>query len=128
MTKYIAALSDAGLVGQLYSADEERLAAFAKTYDGSGRCIAQCVSELKEGASVRTLETVKRLSFLHIDVDVRSLEQTKEQVLPILSELSSALPFGINDSGRGYHVIVGQKGRSRAERRNMSRLAVCGRH
>src|SRR5262249_57752125 len=106
LVKYIAALLDdrSGVVSQLFSPDETRIVAFAKTYDGRGRCIAQCVSELKDGASGRSLETVKRLSFLHIDVDVRSLEQTKEQVLAVLSELP--LSFAINDSGRGYHAIA----------------------
>jgi hypothetical protein len=102
--KYIAALSDGGMVSHLFSEDQTKIAAFAQAYDGPGRCIAQCVSELKDGVSTRSLETVKRLSFLHVDVDVRALEQSKEQVLAVLSELP--LSLAINDSGRGYHAIA----------------------
>jgi hypothetical protein len=44
------------------------------------------------------------LAFLHVVVDVRTLEQTKERVLAVLNELSSALSFSFTDSGRGFHV------------------------
>jgi hypothetical protein len=76
----------------------------AQRYNSGGWDVYDCVSELVDGANQRCLETVKALSFLHVDIDLRSLETDAGTVLAKLKGLPC--PLEIRDSGGGYHVIA----------------------
>jgi AAA domain len=108
--KYIAAPWDdrrSAPFPQLFSARDEEIAEFAKNCDRPGRVVAACVSELQDDAKVRSLDTVKWLTFVHADIDVRALEEEKDTVLAKISELP--IPLRIHDSGRGYHIFCDLK-------------------
>jgi RecA-family ATPase len=92
---------------QLFSNSEAELAEFAKNCDRPGRVVCQCVSELQDDAKVRSLQTVKWLTFIHADIDVRALAEDRATVLSRLDELP--IPFRKHDSGRGVHIFLDLK-------------------
>jgi hypothetical protein len=87
---------------QLFSNSEAELAEFAKNCDRPGRVVCQCVSELQDDAKVRSLQTVKWLTFIHADIDVRALAEDRATVLSRLDELP--IPFRKHDSARRSHI------------------------
>jgi hypothetical protein len=88
----------------VFNNDPAHLEEVAQRYNSGGWDVYDCVSELVDGASRRCLETVKALSFLHVDIDLRSLEADADTVLAKLKSLPC--PLEIRDSGGGYHVIA----------------------
>ena len=83
-----------------YASAEE----FAQRYNQEGWGVYDCVSLLKEER--RTKDNVAQITGLHVDLDARSMNETKEQIVETIR--SKLLPFGIvsqlNDSGRGIHL------------------------
>jgi hypothetical protein len=77
---------------------------FAQNWNGQGWDVYDCVAELQDNARARSLETVKALSSLHIDIDLRVLTTSESEVLARLTKLP--LPFEIRHSGGGFHVIA----------------------
>src|SRR5262245_17240960 len=83
-----------------YASAEE----FAQRYNQDGWGVYDCVSPLKEER--RTKDNVAQITGLHVDLDARSMNETKEQIVEAIR--SKLLPFGfvsqLNDSGRGIHL------------------------
>jgi RecA-family ATPase len=107
MPTYICSLPNtkhAGRIPYLISDDPVAIEAFARKWDVPGRGVFECVSPLIEGATTRSLETVKELVRVHIDTDPeRMLATPKDAVLRTLQQLP--LCPEIRDSGGGYHVV-----------------------
>jgi hypothetical protein len=107
MPTYICSLPNtkhAGRIPYLISDDPVAIEAFARKWDVPGRGVFECVSPLMEGATTRSLETVKELVRVHIDTDPeRMLATPKDAVLRTLQQLP--LRPEIRDSGGGYHVV-----------------------
>lgn len=91
-------------VEQFFSDDPDRLEHFAQTWNRHNFDIYDCVSELTDGAQTRCLETVKSLSFVHVDIDMRALETGADAVLARLKNL--LCPLEIRSSGGGFHVVI----------------------
>ena len=91
-------------VKQFFSDDPDRLEHFAQTWNRHNFDIYDCVSELTDGAQTRCLETVKSLSFVHVDIDLRALETGADAVLARLKNL--LCPLEIRSSGGGFHVVI----------------------
>jgi RecA-family ATPase len=93
-------------VKPLFSDDPTELETFAQFWNNSQQHfdVYDCVAKLTDGARERRLETVRSLSFLHVDVDLRALETAQDTVLSKLRSLP--LPLEIRSSGGGYHVLA----------------------
>ena len=84
MATYICSLPNekrAGRIPELISDDPAAIEQFAKKWDRPGRGVFECVSPLRESARRRALETVAALTQLHVDIDVRKLTNSREEVL-----------------------------------------------
>src|SRR5262249_28370586 len=64
---------------------------FAQRYNQDGWGVYDCVSPLKEER--RTKDNVAQITGLHVDLDARSMKETKEQIVETIR--SKLLPFGI---------------------------------
>lgn len=107
--KYICAIDPKrkAITGQLFSDSEPSLASRAKKWDEAGYHVYDCVAELMPGAQTtgeRSLDTVQSLSFLHVDVDLKDIETSRDEALARLQSLP--LPLEIRDSGGGFHVLA----------------------
>ena len=75
--QYLAALWDdkakRGPFPQLYTNDPKEAEEFIRNCDREGRTVVRCVGELADDAKERRIETIKSLSFLHGDIDLREL-------------------------------------------------------
>src|SRR5262249_31260459 len=109
MFRCVAAIPNAGgnCLEHFYSETPEGYASaeeFAQRYNQDGWGVYDCVSPLKEER--RTKDNVAQITGLHVDLDARSMNATKEQIVGTIR--SKLLPFGIvsqlNDSGRGIHL------------------------
>ena len=89
------------------SDSEPSLASRAKKWDEAGYHVYDCVAELMPGAQTtgeRSLDTVQSLSFLHVDIDLKDIETSRDEALAKLQSLP--LPLEIRDSGGGFHVLA----------------------
>jgi RecA-family ATPase len=109
MFRCVAAIPNAGgnCIEHFYPETLEGYASaeeFAQRYNQDGWGVYDCVSPLKEER--RTKDNVAQITGLHVDLDARSMNETKEQIVETIR--SKLLPFGIvsqlNDSGRGIHL------------------------
>ena len=105
--KYICAIDPKrkAIAGQLFSDNEHSLRGRAKAWDEAGYHVYDCVAELMPGAQKtgeRSLDTVQSLSFLHVDIDLKDIETSRDEALAKLQSLP--LPLEIRDSGGGFHV------------------------
>ena len=75
---------------------------FAKQEDRPGYGVYYCVGTLKERRRIK--ENVIALASIHSDLDLRSIEESGEEVLRVLNELMLP-PTEIRDSGRGLHAV-----------------------
>jgi AAA domain len=110
MPRFICSLPnerDRGRVYRLISDDPAAIAAFVRRHDVPGRGVYECVGELRPGAQHRRRETIGRLHFLHVDVDLRHLTTPRDKVLAKLKTLP--LRAELRDSGGGFHVIFNLK-------------------
>jgi len=94
----------AGRIPQIITDDPEAIAAFTHKWDIPGRGVFRCVSTLKPGATRRALDTVDELAFVHVDVDLRTLRESRNQVLKQLRQWP--IQPQIRDSGGGFHVAL----------------------
>jgi hypothetical protein len=125
--KYVCALpypKRSGRIPELISSDPAALEEFARRWDKPGYGVYECVSPLQEGARRRSLETVAALVLLHNDIDLRTLQETREEVLRRLTALP--IPLEIRDSGGGFHPVLHLKeeatpGSAEFERANAAR-------
>jgi hypothetical protein len=107
MAIYICSLPNtkhAGRIPELISDDPTAIEQFAKKWDQPGRGVFECVSPLRESARRRALETVAALTQLHVDIDLRKLTNSREEVLYKLQQLP--LRLEIRESGGGFHVVA----------------------
>jgi hypothetical protein len=76
----------AGRIPQIITDDPEAIAAFTHKWDIPGRGVFRCVSTLKPGATRRALDTVDELAFVHVDVDLRTLRESRDEILKQLRQ------------------------------------------
>jgi AAA domain len=125
--RYICALpypKRAGRIPELISDDPAAIEEFARRWDRPGYGVYECVSPLREGARRRSLENVGALTVIHSDIDLRTLQETHEQVFRRLQQLP--IPLEIRDSGGGFHPVLHLKeeaapGTAEFERGNAAR-------
>jgi len=83
--QYLAALWDdkakRGPFPQLYTNDPKEAEEFIRNCDREGRTVVRCVGELADDAKERRIETIKSLSFLHGDIDLRELADVARTAL-----------------------------------------------
>jgi hypothetical protein len=106
MPRYLCSIPDvkgSGPIPEIISDDQDAIETFVETWDRPGRSLYECVATLKPGATRRCLETVGALHFIHVDIDLRTLDTPQDEVLARLQALP--LPLEIRDSGGGFHVI-----------------------
>jgi hypothetical protein len=104
---YICSLPDtkrAGRISELISDDPAAIERFCTKWDRPGRGVFECVSPLRKGARRRALLTVAALTQLHVDIDLRKLTNSREEVLAKLQQLP--LRLEIRDSGGGFHAVA----------------------
>jgi hypothetical protein len=101
--RYVCAIHNQQ-VRHCFTSDAQVETRFAESWNKQGWDVYDCVAELKDNAQVRSLETVKELAFLHVDLDLRSLETPCGEVLAALESLP--LPLEVRDSGGGFHAIA----------------------
>jgi putative DNA primase/helicase len=105
--RYVCSLPNPGAAGQvreLFSDNEEEVAAFAKRQDGPDRGIYDCVGLFALGTTRRNKETVIALPKLVVDLDLKNMDHDRETVLATLRKLP-APPSEIRDSGFGLHAL-----------------------
>ena len=109
LLRYIAKFEDGARrppVAQLYykDTDEGRQKAeeFVRREDAKGYSIYSCIGLLR--CMPRNKENVGALPHLVLDIDLRSVEETRERVIECLRELALP-PSEIRDSGRGVHPV-----------------------
>jgi RecA-family ATPase len=110
MLRYICSLPNPGLKGkphELFYTDDEtgraRAQEFIARENGRpGRGIYYCLGKLKEGATSRCKETVGELEAIVTDLDLKNIEQPREEVLACLQGLLLP-PYEIRNSGFGLH-------------------------
>jgi AAA domain len=76
---------------------------FVQRWDLSGRSTYFCVGTLRPDASTRSKATLAELNCLHVDLDFKSIAETPEQILKIITNLPLP-PNYIIASGHGYHL------------------------
>jgi RecA-family ATPase len=128
--RYVCAIHGEHQLRHCFTDDPQVEARFAESWNKKGWNIYDCVAELQDGAQARSLDTVKALAFLHVDIDLRRLETSGEQILANLKAVP--LPFELRDSGGGFHVIAWLKepvevgtdefDRANAARKQLTRL------
>jgi hypothetical protein len=79
-------IRSAGRIPQIITDDPEAIAAFTHKWDIPGRGVFRCVSTLKPGATRRALDTVDELAFVHVDVDLRTLRESRDEILKQLRQ------------------------------------------
>ena len=94
----------AGRIPQIITDDPDAIAAFIHKWDIPGRGVFRCVSTLKPGATRRALDTVDELAFVHVDVDLRTLRESRDDVLRRLRQWP--IQPQIRDSGGGFHIAL----------------------
>ena len=108
--RFICAMPNERGRGRLYrlmSDDPAAIEAFARRHDVPGRGVYECVAELRPDAQRRARDTVAALPFLHVDIDLRTLDTPRDKVLAKLKKLP--LHAELRDSGGGYHAIFNLK-------------------
>jgi hypothetical protein len=82
--------------------DEPSIKNFVETKDRPGRGLFYCVGTLAEGSKSRSKETVAETVGLHVDVDLKDVDDTKGDVERKLKTLAHP-PSIIVSSGHGFH-------------------------
>jgi hypothetical protein len=103
--QYVAAIGPkTGIVEKFY-ADPAEAENFARAHDRSPLGVYDCVAELLPRAARhgRRMENVASVSLIHVDVDVKPLMATWDEIHGKLTSLPA--PFELRDSGTGFHVV-----------------------
>jgi hypothetical protein len=117
-----------GRIPELITDNPVAIDAFAKRWDRPGYGVYECVSLLRPGSRRRSLENVGYSWLIHLDIDLRTLKETYEEVLRKLKQLPSWIE--IRDSGGGgFHLIIKLKewaeaGSKEFERANTARTRL----
>jgi RecA-family ATPase len=105
---YICALRNqdvgGGLKAELFYTDPAEAEQFVERWNGTGTGIYDCVGRLRDGARRRCKEEVIALEQLVIDLDLKNMVETHEEVLQALRGLVLP-PSEIRDSGNGLHAV-----------------------
>ena len=111
MLRYICSLPNHGAPGGpheiFYTDDEagrERAERFAQREDKPGRGVYDCIGILQADAKSRCRETVAELDRLVIDLDLKNIVESRNEVLQQIKSLLLS-PSEIRDSGFGLHGI-----------------------
>src|SRR5215471_13924806 len=106
--QYICALRNketgGGTVAQLFFTDPAAASKFAKQYNRAGLGVYRCIGHLKDDAARRCKEAVAEIHYIICDLDLRNIEQPREEVIKCLNGLVLE-PTEIRDSGNGLHAI-----------------------
>jgi hypothetical protein len=106
--QYICALRNketgGGMAAQLFYTDAAEAAKFVAQWSKPGFGVYDCIGWLKDGAARRRKEEVVELDHIVCDLDLKNIEQTRDQVLQCLKGLVLP-PSEIRDSGFGLHAI-----------------------
>ena len=104
---YICALPHpkrAGRIPELFSANPDAIEAFARRWDRPGYGVFSCVNPLREGSTRRLPENAAGLVHLQCDLDLRRIQEPRDDVLRRLMQLPRWAE--IRDSGGGgYHIV-----------------------
>src|SRR5678815_3996969 len=87
----------------LLTRDPDRIARFVAKWDQAGRGLFYCVSTIHERA-VRRKENYGETTFLHADVDFKSIQGTPQEALDALLNLPVP-PTRVHRSGNGLHAL-----------------------
>jgi hypothetical protein len=110
MLRYVCSLPNPGANGaprELFYTDDEaghaKAAAFIQREDKQpGRGIYYCVGKLRDGARSRCKDTVVELDHIVIDLDLKNIAESRDNVLRTLQNLVLP-PTEIRDTGYGLH-------------------------
>jgi RecA-family ATPase len=107
MLKFVCSLPNPdtrGAVRHKFSNDDAQLDAFAQENGGFGKGVYDCIGLFNDGERIRKKDTVVALPIVICDLDLKNIEQSREQVLKVLDELALA-PTETRDSGNGLHAV-----------------------
>ena len=103
--QYVAAIGPkTAIVEKFYTATSEA-ENFARAHDRAPLGVYDCVAELMPRAARhgRRMENVASVSLIHVDVDVKPLMATRDEVYGKLTSLPT--PFELRDSGTGFLLV-----------------------
>jgi hypothetical protein len=104
---YISSLPNADATGEpgerhVTTRDANLIDLFTKTWDRPGRGLYFGTATIKKGASRRAKETIAELIGLHVDIDLKDVTASAEEVEKALQQVA-LLPSKVNFSGNGFH-------------------------
>src|SRR6516165_3167195 len=95
-----------GTVRELWYADtpegHAQAEAFARREDVPGRAVYDAINTFRDDATKRCKETVEEIIALPVDIDLKDLEDDREDVIKKLMALPLP-PTELRDSGHGLH-------------------------
>jgi hypothetical protein len=107
--KYVGSFPNPGCRGpvrELWYPDtpegHERAEAFAQRENIPGRAVYDAINLFRDDARVRNKETVELISKISIDIDMKDIEESKEEVIRTLTSLPYP-PSEVRQSGHGIH-------------------------
>lgn len=110
---YICSLPNPGIEGaprELFYADDEAGHAAADAFiqredkQPGRRGLYYCIGKLRDGAKSRCKDTVGEVDHLVVDLDLKNIVQSRDEVLRCLQDLVLP-PSEIRDSGHGLHAV-----------------------
>jgi hypothetical protein len=108
MISYICALRNndigGGMLAELYYTDPAQAARFAERHNGVGVGVYDCIGRLREDATQRKKEAVAALDRIIVDLDLKDIVETHEEILNALRGMVLR-PDTIVDSGNGIHAV-----------------------
>jgi hypothetical protein len=75
----------------------------ARGWDRPGYAVYDCPNLFRDDATRRNLESVAAITCLHIDLDAKDMEESKETLRQRIEEMPYS-PSVLIDSGHGYHL------------------------
>lgn len=106
MPRFFCALPNvkkAGRIPVLVTDDPAAITAFIRRWDKPGHGVFACLNSLRSGATRRSIETIGAIEQLAVDLDLKDLTATPEEVEERLRGLPLA-PTWVRRSGGGFHV------------------------
>jgi RecA-family ATPase len=111
MLRYICSLPNPGTSGiphEVFYADDEagreRAEKFAQLQNKPGRGVYDCIGTLRADAKSRSKDTVAELDRLIVDLDLKNIVESRDEVLQQIKSLLLP-PSEIRDSGFGLHGV-----------------------
>src|SRR6516165_129840 len=96
----------AGPVHSIFWADDEegrrRAEEFAQRENRPGFAIYDSINSFRDDATVRCKETVEVIDKISFDIDLKDIEESKEEVIKVLLSWPYP-PTELRDSGHGIH-------------------------